>query len=228
MSLVYKKNNQRIKRLTWNSDKIKKNKRFHWYDGKGRFLTAGGLLPYDKRGVWLIGERNRLGEIEWTDLGGKYEYEDGDIYKTIAREVGEELYHSSELLRRDVFHFSLKYYPIYVNGHKKTPVYVCYPVNISDLSKKGFFLDPELFEVCRQEVIKSNPTVPANFYPVVKLRYFSYKELHDAVNGEKESINLKFRIRKILLQFLPTMIKRTDDVPGEGKDSGKISKIENH
>jgi len=195
------------RKQNWNSEKSKNSRKFRWYDGKGRHLTAGGLLPYDGGGVWLIGEMGRSEDVEWTDLGGKYEYGDGDIYKTIAREVGEELYHSSELLRRDVFHFSMTYSPVYVNGHKKTPVYICYPVPIYELSKKGFVLDPDMFEICRQEVIKSNPMVPPNFYPAVRLKYFLYQDLRDALTGKENAPNLKFRLKNILQQFLPRIKK---------------------
>lgn len=184
-----------------------KSRKFRWHDGKGRQLTAGGLLPYDGEGIWLVGEMDRNGSIAWTDLGGRYEFEDGDIFKTIAREVGEELYHSSELLRRDILYFSKRYSPIYVNGHRKIPVYVCYPVPISELSKRGFILDPELFEERRQEVLKSNPMVPPSYYPSVELKYFSYAEIRRSLRGDPKCLTLKFRLRSILRQFLPRVEK---------------------
>ena len=188
-------------------EKPKNGKKFRWHDGKGRQLTAGGLLPYDGLGVWLVGEQDRGGPVEWTDMGGRYEYEDGDIFKTIAREVGEELYHSAELLRRDIVYFSGRYPPVYVNGHQKLPVYICYPVPIAELLKKGFVLDPELFEENRRTVLSSNPMVPKNYYPTVVLRFFPYNILNRALEGKEECPVLKFRLRRILKQFLPRIGK---------------------
>ena len=191
-----------------NYHKTKSSRKFRWHDGQGRQLTAGGMLPYDANGVWLIGERDReSNDIKWTDMGGKYEFEDGDIFKTIAREVGEELYHSSELLRSDILYFSKKYPPIYVKGHQKIPVYVCYPIPTSELMRRGFFLDPILFLENRQNVLLSNPTVPIYYYPSVKLDYFSFHTLRKALHNEPGTTILKFRLRSILKHFLPRIKK---------------------
>lgn len=186
-----------------------KPKKYRWHDGNGRQLTAGGLLPYDEKGIWLVGEQDSSGPraVEWTDMGGRYEYEDGDIYKTIAREVGEELYHSAELLRRDIVYFSRKYSPVYVNGHQGLPVYICYPVPINELTKKDFVLDPLLFQKNRRNVLDSNPTVPPNYYPTVELRHFPYCVIYRALKKEKGTPILKFRIQRILKIFLQKMKK---------------------
>ena len=194
-----------------------KPKKYRWYDGHDRQLTAGGLLPYDEKGVWLVGEQDTGGSVGWTDMGGRYEFEDCDIYKTIAREVGEELYHSSELLRRDVVDFSKKYKPIYVNGHQGLPVYICYPVHTRELAKKDFILDPQLFQKNRRDALESNPSVPVNYYPTIELRYFSYCAINRALKKEKGSPILKFRIQRILKSFLQKM-----------KNSGKNTRNNEH
>ena len=63
-----------------NIKKQQGKKKYRWFDGKGRQLTAGGILPYDDTGIWVIGEEDKSG-ITYTDAGGKYQFEDGDIYK---------------------------------------------------------------------------------------------------------------------------------------------------
>jgi len=203
----YAQSKRRYARTNWRLEKPKTNRKFRWHDGQGRQLTAGGLLPYDGNGVWLVGEQDRENSIEWTDLGGRYEFEDGDIFKTIAREVGEELYHSSELLHRDIVFFSQRYAPVYVNGHQKVPVYICYPVPIIELMRRGFVLDPELFLRNRSMVLKSNPMVPENYYPAVQLKYFPYSILRQVLNGERKTPTLKFRLRSVLKKFLPRIEK---------------------
>lgn len=189
------------------------NRKFKWHDDHGRSLTAGGLLPFDDKGVWLIGETKK-GEdkLEWTDIGGKYAYEDCDIYKTIARELGEELYHSSELLRRDVFDFSKRYEPVYINGHRGLPVYVCYPIPLFELVAKGCIFNIKLFHENRLQAMRSNPQVPDYCYPVVEFRYFTFDNLPK---------KLSFRLRRILKNFsfgkMKLIYAKSEELPGDQK-----------
>ncbi len=150
-------------------------KKFRWYDGK-RNLTAGGLLPYDSDGVWVI--REISGEkSEYTDIGGKYRFEDGNIYNTIAREFGEELYYSSEILGRDVKEIEKTIKFTYINGYHKRPVYACLIVPVDVLKKYGVKLDPKLFEKNRLEILKQNKFVPVEYYKSVELCHVTFKEI---------------------------------------------------
>ena len=218
MDSPQKRQNPEKRRSTYQ----KKGKKFRWHDGHGRKLTAGGLMPYDDKGVWLVAERGKSDQIVWTDLGGRYMFEDCDIYKTIAREVGEELYHSAELLRRDVFSLAQKYTAVYVNGHRGLPVYVCYPVPLFELEKVGFSLNPEQFDKNRSEALQSNPSVPEDYYVTVGLGYFTYEQINSLLKG-KSWPKLSYRIRRILKEFLLSEKTKNQPLvpqekPGDPKD----------
>lgn len=171
-------------------------KKFLWHDGNGRRLTAGGLVPYNEKGIWLVAERGKKADnITWTDMGGRYMYDDCDIFKTIAREVGEEIYHSSELLRRDILKIAENNKPIYVNGHRGFPVYIAYPATTDELKNYGFVLNPSLFDTNRVEALKSNPDVPPEYYVTVKLKFFTWNEIFGVTTKHPK---LSYRIKRIL------------------------------
>jgi len=185
------------KKINKDNSPKRKPKKFKWHDGRGRELTAGGLLPYDDKGIWVIGEKkSKNSSIEYTDAGGKYRFEDGDIYFTISREVSEELYHSLSLTREAMLKIRDNHSPTYVNGPCNIPVYICYVVHVKDLRKYGVVLNPVLFDKNRKKVLKGNPDVPTEFYSSVELRYLRFKEFED--NDIKPKINLSHRLKRIL------------------------------
>lgn len=166
-------------------------RKFRWRDGKGRQLTAGGLLPYDDNGIWAIGEKKtKDGIIEWTDPGGKYKFEDCDIYNTIAREFSEELYYSANISRETILQIKDTQVPVYVNGHQSKPVYICYIVHVDKLEEYGIKLDPELFLDYREKALISNPDVPPEYYSSVELKYIPFENI--------EEVTLSYRLRRIL------------------------------
>ncbi len=192
----YKNTNKKIGSYSEFQRKAHKNgEKFRWDDGQGRQLSAGGILPYDDDGVWVIGEKVR-DEIIYTDIGGKYQYQDGDIYKTVAREFGEELYHSSNITREQVIDISNISGPMYVNGHKNKPVYVCYIVPYSVMKSMRITLNPTLFLKNRVEVLRGNPHVPPDKYDSVTLRYIDFNSLISMLAKEKSAIS--YRLRGVL------------------------------
>lgn len=54
-------------------------------------FSAGGILIYDDEGFYLVGEESK-GGVSYSDLGGKFNPEDGSIWTTIRRELHEESY----------------------------------------------------------------------------------------------------------------------------------------
>jgi hypothetical protein len=166
-------------------------KKFRWHDEQGRQLTAGGLLPYDDKGIWVIGEKKtKDSELEWTDTGGKYKFEDCDIYTTISREVSEELYYSSILSREAILKIKETHTPVYVNGHQSKPVYICYIVHIDILQKYGLYLDRDLFINYRNKAINSNPDVPPEYYSSIDLKHLTFESLNFSP--------LSYRLKRIL------------------------------
>lgn len=172
-----------------------KEAKFRWKDSKGRELTAGGILPYDDTGIWVIGEINR-NSIIFTDIGGKYQYQDCDIYKTIAREFGEELYHSSDMTREQMIELSSICQPVYINGHKNKPVYICYIVHIDIMNGMGIYLNSELFLKNREFVLKENPDVPSEYYSSVVLTHLSFEDINNILSTDK--LQLSYRLKGIL------------------------------
>jgi len=183
-------------------------KKFRWHDGNGRQLTAGGILPYDDTGIWVIGEKKKNGDVEWTDPGGKYKFEDCDIYTTCAREFGEELYHSSSISREGVLAIAATHKPVYVNGHRNRPVYICYAVHTNTLRKYGVELSPTKFLTNRRRTITNNPDVPEGYYNSVVLRHVDYGDLigpmQRSPRGEappvdpESALDLSYRLKRIL------------------------------
>ncbi len=180
-----------------------KNNRFWWKDQKGLLHSGGGLLIYDDNGIWVISEtKNQGSKQEYTDIGGRYRFEDCDIYQTIAREFEEETYHTStiELRRTKVIKLYDKYKFTYVYGQiskKKSgvgrgiPVYGCIVVPIKEFNISGF--DNEYFMKERSLAIKSNPNVPENFYKSIEIRHITFREIWSG------KLNFSHRLNKILL-----------------------------
>ncbi len=166
------------------------------YVSDGMNMTAGGILPYDDTGVWLLEEKTRSG-TEWSDPGGKYRYEDCDIYVTISREFMEELFYSVSLSRENVITIDKTHNPIYVSGHDRKPVYQCYVVHTDELKKYGVDINIDAFMAYKKRAIRKNPYVRVDYYPL-DLRKISYEELYDALKNKKDSINLSFRVKKII------------------------------
>lgn len=218
------------------SKKTNYEKKYRWHDGEGRQLTAGGIIPYDDEGVWLIGERKggHLSGVEWTDVGGKYRFEDGDIYQTCAREFSEETYYSSNVTR-DVVKSMISEstsHKVYVNGHINKPVYVCFLVHTDTLSSHGVSMSREKFLEGRECILKGNPDVPEHFYSSVDLRYFSFEELgmcanssHGDMSGNTspESMKISFRLKRIIqYSFLNGILNDKCDIAASSSKDYKI------
>lgn len=168
--------------------------KFRWNDGNGRYLSAGGILPYNEEGFWVILERRGMGKIEWSDIGGKYEFEDCDIWATIAREFGEELYQSASLSRSAVKSFSKESKIVYINGYKKLPVYIGLCVHIDIM---GVVFSPEKFLKKRNKTLIANGNLPEACYPSIQLQFIKYTDI------EKEWDCMSYRLKKVLEAIIP-------------------------
>lgn len=170
-------------------------KKFKWHDPiSGYALTAGGILFYDEKGLWVIGEKDKNGLV-YTDIGGRYSYEDGNIWATISRELREETYGICEMFASEIEALSKIYQPVYVNGHDNQPVYICLVIPISALnpeSRRHFSLNPIMFDMQRRKVVEENPEVPEDYYCPCVLRKMTYEELKDP------TFRLSFRLKRIL------------------------------
>lgn len=74
----------------------------YWWVKNQEHFAAGGILFLDtvdgERGLWVLEEISRKNrDVECSDFGGRYHYDDGDIYATIAREFREETMNTCEI-----------------------------------------------------------------------------------------------------------------------------------
>jgi hypothetical protein len=142
--------------------------------------------------------------VEWTDPGGKYKFEDCDIYTTCSREFGEELYHSASISREAILAIAASHKPVYVNGHRNRPVYICYAVHVNTLRKYGVVFSPERFLINRQRTILNNPDVPEDYYNSVRLQHIDFTDLiapmqRSPRGAPSESpFELSYRLKRIL------------------------------
>ena len=186
-------------------------KKFTWRDPKtGHSFAAGGILFYDDEGVWTVGEMEK-GEVVYTDIGGKYTFEDGNIYATISRELREETYGVCEIFAKDIEELCQTYPPVYINGNHAVPVYLCLVLPIPEQTQKLTLLhapkrpvpvqapepklervdlDPLLFEQERQKTLRDNPFVPEDFYRTMSLTKIPFDKL--------ASSRLSYRLRRII------------------------------
>jgi len=164
-----------------------------WKDDKGKFIAAAGILIFDDEGMWLVAEKSRKndGGVEYTDFGGKYDWNDGDIYATIPREFREECYNTDELsyslIKRLVTSPSTEKKFVYRMNKGK---YLCLivhrsllpPLKLSDLEVK----------IARDRVIASNPFCHDSMYRTVGIKFIPFKEI------ENYKTQLSYRLSTIL------------------------------
>lgn len=207
------------------SRRKKVSKKYRWHDNKGRRLSGGGLLIYDSEGVWFVGEKKN-NSIVFTDPGGKYRFEDCDIFTTVAREVMEELYNTVQVTGAHIESISEKEDPIYVHDHLGRPTYVCFLVEVETFEKlTNSRLEPDRFLRSRTKTLCHNPEVPEDKYNTVSLVKMPFHEIADYMNDATRSNTLNYRVKQILQQsklsertsrppgFTKSDLRHSDDVP---------------
>ena len=123
---IYTRTFQKKNNRKWNNTTQKKNYKCKYFSQDGKKLAAGGIIFFDTidntKGLWLIKEEEDENFI-YTDLGGKYDHNDGDIFATISREFREETYNTSEISYKNTASISKNKY-LYINGYDENPVYL--------------------------------------------------------------------------------------------------------
>jgi len=147
-------------------------------DDSGRALYAGGLLLYDDVGIYLLKEYvfNKLFDYEYTDPGGKYDFRDLHIARTIYREFHEETYDAYNIDYQKIRKlYDKPQNKIFVCFNKdKNPTYVCLLASLEELDIK---IDLEKFQEARDEGLKHNPLVPKEYYSSYEFVRIPYKEI---------------------------------------------------
>ena len=148
-----------------------------WID-KDKILYAGGIIITDnvrgEDGIWTIMEYDN-NTLVHTDIGGRYEYNDGDVFATIVRELREELYNCAE-----VSYKTLKGLPsrskVYISGKKKNPIYLSIIVSAQDIGLKDV-LSKINIKSAREEIIRHNPEISPFRYKTIDLKFISFKDI---------------------------------------------------
>lgn len=187
----------------------KKSIKYKYFSPDGAKLAAGGIFFYEEingvKGIWLLKEKEEFSNYEdesdekiiYTDFGGKYDYNDGDIYATISREFREETYNNYEITYKKI-----KSLPddckISVEGYDgKIPVYVCFACHISFvIENNGESFSSDKIKRSRIEVERTNPTIPKNWYRTIDI---SFLPLDNIRRGDYKLSN---RITAVLKNLL--------------------------
>lgn len=176
--------------------------KFTYQDEQGRKLHAGGILFYDDEGVWVIKEFFK-DSYRLSDPGGKYKFEDCNIFSTICREFCEETYFSCLFTYKDLIHLidEKKCEFVFVCPDKtRTPTYLCILINLNNLP--SFILNEETivrFIQLRNKTLTENSLVPERYYSSFELKHLKYDEI------SKYSSFFSFRLKQV---FQRTFLKR--------------------
>ncbi len=167
-----------------------------WKNPQGKFVAAAGILIFDDEGIWVVVEKSRNGDgtFEYSDFGGKYDWNDGDIYATISREFREELYNTNEISYSTVKELSTtpsskKKFIYRMNKGK----YFCLIVHNSLVS--DIELDNLKVQIKREEIIKSNE-IHQHLYRTEKIKHLNFDELN------KYTTKMSYRL-SIILKYSP-------------------------
>jgi len=157
--------------------------KLRWTDDQKRNLYAGGILLTDKidekEGFWIIAEHDLLNRLVYTDIGGRYDYNDGDIFGTITREFREETYNQTQILYKDVIKSDLM--RIYIKGYNKAPVYLCIVAPIEKLGLNREDLQNIDIQQARNKIIKSNQNIPEKWYRTREFKFISLEDIKNDV-----------------------------------------------
>ncbi len=184
----------------------KKTRRW-WVDPKtGIHIAGAGILITETRppglggfGVWLVEEisRKTSAGIEYSDIGGKYDWNDAHPASTIQREFGEEVYFTDELSRKKILEFMNNdqnqytseeaFVHVTSNGH-----YLCLVLDRKFLPSVQ--LSDANVKEARLKVLRENPSTQPNMFRTVGLRWFSETDLV----AEHQKKHIAQRVRHVL------------------------------
>lgn len=157
----------------WSNKKVTKYK-YNAPDGKK--LAAGGILFFEQttsgKGIWVV-EEDEISSFVYTDFGGKYDHNDGDIFATISREFREETCNTREILYRDIKNLPPVHH-VYIDGYDGKPVYLCVVVHMNHFNMT---FDSKEIKTEREKIIETNPTIPEKWYRTNDVKFLLLKDI---------------------------------------------------
>lgn len=149
-------------------------------NGEHYNFCGGGVVLYNDNGLWVVSETCG-NKVEYTDIGGKYNYNDGNIYACISRELAEETFHTIEV-PSSVLKNVPKIEKILTEKFKS---YLCLFIHTDALDIK---IDRKEFHRARNETVNNNFDCK-HLYKQIDLIFIPYKDLEE--NRERFSYRLK-------------------------------------
>lgn len=154
--------------------------RFHLND---KTYAGAGIIIYNDQGFFLGKERQLVdGKLvtKMSDFGGKYDYTDGDIYSTIARELREETYNHIDLRRKDILQLLKCKRTLIKDTHVENIYYRVILVHYNDLKA----IDPTFYVPSTEQMVRSrdlfikmNSGVPKYYYSTVGIIFIKRTKL---------------------------------------------------
>lgn len=152
-------------------------KKYKYTSPSGEKIAAGGILLFEEttqgKGVWVIEEIDMIKGPLYTDIGGRYNYDDGHIMATIVREFREETYNVHEISYRDLRNLPTSQH-LYVNGYDGTPSYLSI---IAHVNQFNISFNPKEVKEKRKEILIANPDVPGDWYKTIDLKFLLLKDI---------------------------------------------------
>lgn len=183
--------------------RYRKQEKFFWIDPITRKkFQSGGILFYNDKGFWSILEEKKC--KEYTDFGGKYNFEDGHIIRCIKRELEEESFGTIEIKTSELISIVQK-----INsGEIKNSFIIEFGTYYSLVLHTDLF--PEIdfdninFKKERDDTIDQNPFIDKIHYTSLDLVFINFDSLKISddsvyyIEFEKEKISLSFRLNVII------------------------------
>ena len=152
-------------------------KKYKYTSPDGKKLAAGGVLLFEQttqgKGIWVIEEEDSVKGIVHTDIGGRYNYDDGDIIATISREFREETYNVHEISFKDLKELPTSHY-VYVDGYDKTPSYLCIVAHVNQFN---ISFNPQKIRESRKKILLANPDVSGEWYKTIDVKFLLLKDI---------------------------------------------------
>jgi hypothetical protein len=185
-----------------NNTSIHGRNRSRFLDPDTEYLLAGaGILLLDKisdeLGFWVSTELDHEGNLKYTDFGGKYDYNDGDIYATITREFREETYNTREIPFKVAKQIP-KSQHVYICGWTPKPQYLCVILDVrGNKDYVDYVPDDDEIKEARVKILKTNPNISPTFYKSIGTKFIPFSKIF----GDECGSLLHLRLKEILEKY---------------------------
>lgn len=208
------------------------NNKVYWTDPlTKKSYHAGGILFYNQDGFYAVKDVNRQMCIEYNDFGGKFVYEDMNIYGTIARELCEKSYQLCQLVPEFVRRLSLIFPPFDLNDEPERYYSLCVDLNDKLLEEEKqssssciVKFDSDKFSQAKKTIIEECGNFKGRLFR--ELEFIKFDEAYNYPLGFRLEIilsELNKRLKKNTSSFSETTYLESQEISvvGNGVDYQK-------